>query len=159
MDRKTDAATLDLGITRVFAAPRELVFRLWIDPRHLVHWWGPRGFITLSCELDLKPGGAWRIHTRAPDGMEFSSYGFFHEIVAPERLVYTHGFDLPGKPSEPLTLVTVLFTEEDGRTRLTFHQTGFTTQDDRDGHAEGWSSAFDLIDDYLRERALKGKAR
>jgi len=62
----------------------------------------------LSCELDLRSGGAWRIHTRSPDGMYFSEYGVFREIVAPERIVFTHGFDMPGKPPSPMVLATAL---------------------------------------------------
>lgn len=153
MARKADAPALELNLTRVFAAPRELVFKLWTDPRHLVHWWGPRGFRTLSCDLDLRPGGAWRIHSRAPDGMKFSSYGVFQEIAAPERLVFTHDFDMPGKPLGPVTLVTAQFIAENGTTRVNFHQGVFDTIENRDGHAEGWNSAFDLIDDYLRDLA------
>jgi uncharacterized protein YndB with AHSA1/START domain len=155
MARKAETTRFELGMSRLFAAPRDLVFKLWTDPKHLIHWWGPRGFATLACEIDLRQGGAWRIQSRAPDGMEFSSYGFFQEIRAPERLVFTHGFDFPGQPPGPLTLCTVHFSEEDGTTRLTFHQGVFDTIADRDGHAEGWSSAFDLIDDYLRQRALR----
>ncbi|WP_119388195.1 SRPBCC domain-containing protein [Taklimakanibacter lacteus] len=153
MARKAEAPARELHLSRHFDAPRTLVFALWTDPRHLVHWWGPRGFRTLSCEVDLKPGGSWRIHSRSPDGMKFSSYGEFREIVVPERLVFTHGFEMPGKSPGPLTLVTALFTEADGRTLLTFHQGVFDTIADRNGHEEGWSSAFDLIDEYLRDLA------
>lgn len=151
MARKAETPFLELHITRLFDAPRELVFQLWTDPKHLVHWWGPKGFRTLTCELDLRSGGAWRIHTRSPDGTDFSEYGVFHEIVAPERIVFTHGFDMPGKPPGPLVLATAQFTEENGRTRLTFHQGVFATIEDRDGHEEGWSSSFDLLTDYLRD--------
>jgi uncharacterized protein YndB with AHSA1/START domain len=153
MARKAEAPPLELRINRVFAAPRDVVFKLWTDPEHLIHWWGPRGFQTLSCEVDPRPGGAWRIHTLSPDGMKFSSYGVFHEVVPPELLVFTHSFDFPGKPLGPATLVTLRFTDENGMTRLTFHQGIFDTLEDRDGHREGWSSAFDLIDEYLRELA------
>lgn len=153
MARKADAPPLELRLNRVFAAPRDVVFKLWTDPEKLIHWWGPSGFETLSCDVDPRPGGAWRIHTRAPDGMEFSSYGVFHEIVPPERLVFTHSFDFPGKPLGPATLVTLRFTQENGKTRLAFHQGIFDTLGDRDGHEEGWTSAFDLIDEYLSEHA------
>jgi uncharacterized protein YndB with AHSA1/START domain len=155
MARKAEAPRLELRMNRLFAAPRAVVFKLWTDPEHLIHWWGPRDFETLSCAIDLRPGGAWRIHTRAPDGMEFSSYGVFHEIISPERLVFSHSFDFPGEPLGPSTLVTLRFLEENGRTRLTFHQGLFDTFADRDGHEEGWSSAFDLIDGYLRQLALR----
>lgn len=87
--------------------------------------------------------------------MEFFSYGVFHEIVPPERLVFTHSFDFPGKPLGPSTLVTLRFLEENGKTRIAFHQGLFDTMADRDGHREGWSSAFDLIDEYLRALARR----
>jgi uncharacterized protein YndB with AHSA1/START domain len=152
---RDEAPRLELRINRLFNAPRDAVFRLWTDPEQLVHWWGPRGFLTLSCEIDLRPGGAWRIMSRSPDGMEFASYGTFHEIVAPELLVFSHGFDFPGRPLGPSSLVTARFREEHGKTRLIFHQGIFDSIADRDGHEEGWSSAFDLIDDYLRQPALR----
>ncbi len=155
MAPRAEAPRLELRINRLFDAPRDVVFKLWTDPKHLVHWWGPRGFRTLSCQVDPRPGGAWRIHTEAPDGMAFSSYGVFHEISAPERLVFSHSFDFPGRPLGPSTLVTARFTEENGKTRLTFHQGIFDTLADRDGHEEGWQSAFDLIDDYLSQQVLR----
>ncbi|MGE4250626.1 MAG: SRPBCC domain-containing protein [Parvibaculaceae bacterium] len=152
---RADAPRLELRMSRLFAAPRDVVFGLWTDPDHLIHWWGPKGFPTLACEIDLKVGGAWRIRSRTPDGMTFSSYGVFHEVSPPERLVFSHSFDFPGQPLGPSTLVTARFLEENGKTRLTFHQGLFDTADDRDGHEEGWNSAFDLIDDYLRLLALR----
>jgi uncharacterized protein YndB with AHSA1/START domain len=78
-------------------------------------------------------------------------FGVFREILAPERIVFTHGFDILGKSPGPLALVTAQFTEENGRTRLTFHEGVFTAIEDRDGHEEGWSSAFDLLTDYLHD--------
>ncbi len=83
--------------------------------------------------------------------MEFSEYGVFHEIVAPQRIVFTHGFDIPGKsPGRPV-LATAQFTEENGKTRLTFHQGVFATSEDRASHEKGWNSSFDLLTDYLRD--------
>jgi uncharacterized protein YndB with AHSA1/START domain len=155
MAPKAKASPLQLRINRLFNAPRDVVFKLWADPEHLLRWWGPRGFLTLACEVDFRPGGAWRIMSRAPDGMEFASYGTFHEIVVPQLLVFSHSFDFPGRPLGPSTLVTARFLEENGKTRLVFHQGIFDSIADRDGHDEGWSSAFDLIDDYLRQLALR----
>lgn len=140
---------LDLHLDRLFAAPRAVLFKLWIEPRHLIHWWGPRGFPTLSCAIDPKPGGAWRIHSGTPEGKPFSFYGVFHEILPPERLVLSHGFDFPGLPPDPSTIVALRFLEDGGKTRLVLHQSRFVTQAECDGHEEGWTSAFDLIDDYL----------
>jgi uncharacterized protein YndB with AHSA1/START domain len=70
-------------------------------------------------------------------------------------LVFSHSFDFPGRPLGPSTLVTARFLDENGKTRLAFHQAVFDTVEDREGHEEGWASAFGLLDDYLRELALR----
>ena len=98
-------------ITRVFDAPRSLVFKAWTDPEHLMRWWGPHGFTISSCKMDLRAGGAWRICMRGPDGHEDRQQGVFREIVEPERLVFTYAFENEaGKPGHQ-TIVTVTFTD------------------------------------------------
>src|SRR5258708_10890203 len=85
----TDAENLELVITRVFDAPRDLVFKAWTDPEHLVRWWGPKGFTsTIMDKIDLRPGAPYRIHMRGPDGDDHWSQGVYREIVDPERLVF-----------------------------------------------------------------------
>jgi uncharacterized protein YndB with AHSA1/START domain len=79
----------ELTMTRVFDAPRELVFRAWTDPERLKRWWGPKGFTNPVCEVDVRPGGAIRIHMRGPDGTVYPMTGAFIEIVEAERLVFT----------------------------------------------------------------------
>ncbi|HMD55276.1 MAG TPA: SRPBCC domain-containing protein, partial [Phycisphaerae bacterium] len=79
----------DFVITRVLSAPRELVFKAWTDPRHMAQWWGPHHFTNSVCEMDVRPGGAYRIVMRSPDGIEYPINGVFREIAAPERLVMT----------------------------------------------------------------------
>src|SRR5437588_11348703 len=85
----TDAATADreLILTRVLDAPRELVFRMWTDPRHVAQWWGPQGFTTISLEMDPSPGGAYRGSMRSPEGTLDSRRGVYREIVPPERQI------------------------------------------------------------------------
>jgi uncharacterized protein YndB with AHSA1/START domain len=139
----------ELVITRVVDAPRSLVFKAWTEPERIRQWWGPRGFTTLSCEMDLRPGGAWRTRSRSPEGTDHNEHGVFQEIVAPERLVFTQAWeDADGKPKHE-TLVTVTFTERNGTTTMTFHQAVFASVTSRDAHNEGWSSAFDLLVEYL----------
>jgi uncharacterized protein YndB with AHSA1/START domain len=139
----------ELLITRVFDAPRALVYRIWTQPQHMKHWWGPRGYTTLSCTIDLRPGGAWRVESRHSDGTETAEQGVFHEALEPERLVFTHAWDdQQGKPGRE-TLVTVTFVEQDGVTTMTFHQAGFTSVETRDGHVEGWNESFDMLVEYL----------
>lgn len=111
----------ELVITRIFDAPRTQVFRAWTDARHVARWWGPHGCTNPVCEVDARPGGAMRIHMRFPDGEIYPSTGVFHEVVPPERLVFTsHAYpDAMGDPQLEV-LHTVTFAEhEGGKTRLT----------------------------------------
>src|ERR1700678_1250094 len=80
----------ELVLTRTFDAPRSLVFKAWIDPKHLAQWWGPKGFTNPVCDMDVRPGGAIRIVMRAPDDApaqfrgDHPMTGVFREIVEPE---------------------------------------------------------------------------
>src|SRR5882672_240983 len=89
MTTSKEGTERELVITRVFDAPRSLVFEMWTDPKHVARWWGPRGFTNPVCELDVRPGGAIRIHMRGPDGTVHPMTGVYREIVAPERIVFT----------------------------------------------------------------------
>ena len=107
----------EIAATRVFEAPRELVFKMWTDPHHLANWWGPRGFRTTTFHMDLKPGGVWRFVMHGPDGVDYQNKITFIEVVEGERLVYQHGGD---EDVEPVNFqVTVTFAEHAGKTRLT----------------------------------------
>jgi uncharacterized protein YndB with AHSA1/START domain len=131
----------ELTITRLFDAPRELVFRCWTDPDHLAKWFGPTGFTAPSVTANAVEGGAWRICIREPDGTEHWSSGVYVEVVAPERLVFSFRWDdQDGEPED--TLVTIAFADRDGKTEMTFHQSGFVTVPSRDGHVEGWRESF-----------------
>jgi uncharacterized protein YndB with AHSA1/START domain len=139
----------ELTITRIFDAPRDLVFAVWVQPEHVPHWWGPRGYTTLSCEMDLRPGGRWRVSSRHEDGSETAETGVIHDVDAPARLVLTHAWeDAGGKPGVE-TLVTVTFAEERGKTRMIFHQAGFTSAETREGHEFGWNESFDMLAEHL----------
>ncbi len=107
----------ELVLTRVFDAPRELVFKVWTDPKHLALWWGPHGFTNPVCDLDLRPGGAIRIHMRGPDGTVYPTTGIYQEIVESERIVFTNAaLDANGDPMFEV-LTTVTFAEEGGKTK------------------------------------------
>ena len=112
-----NVADREIVLSRVFAAPRELVFTAWTDPRHLAEWWGPRGFTTTTSQLDLRPGGLWRFVMHGPDGKNYDNRIEFIEIVRPERLVFHHGSDRDNDPDR--FHVTATFTEDAGQTRLT----------------------------------------
>ncbi len=109
----------ELVLTRVFDAPRELVFKAWTDPKCVAQWWGPHGFSNPVCELDLRPGGAILIHMRGPDGTVYPMTGVYQEVVAPERLVFTSAaLDADGNPLFEV-LNTVTFAEQSGKTKQT----------------------------------------
>lgn len=138
-----------LVLTRLYDAPRSLLFKLWTDPKHVVRWWGPRDFTTTSCAIDARPGGQFRICICAPDGTEHWMRGTYREIVAPERLVFTFAWENEtGAPGHE-TLVTVQFAERGQRTELTFRQAFFETRESRDSHASGWSECLDRLEQYL----------
>ncbi len=139
----------ELVVTRVFDAPRRLVFKLWVEPEHAARWWAPQECVLVSCEMDVRPGGAWRRGMRTPNGGVVWKQGVYREIVEPERLVFTYADeDIQGMPGHE-TLVTVTFAEEDGKTRLTLRQVLFDTVEARDGHRAGWTSALEGFADYL----------
>ena len=152
-----DAAALsaerELVITRIFAAPRRLVFKMWTEPEHLVRWWGPRGFKTISGRMDVRPGGAWSRLMRTPDGSVIRKHGVYREIVAPERLVLTYVTDDAADNPGPETLVTVTFTDLGGKTRLTLHQAGFESGAAREAHHAGWTSCLERFVEHLSANA------
>jgi uncharacterized protein YndB with AHSA1/START domain len=139
----------ELIITRIFDAPRELVWKAWTEPERIKQWLAPKDFTIPVAEGDLRPGGAWRSSMRKPDGTELWLGGVYREIVEPERLVFTHAWlDEKGKPG-PETLVTVTLTERGSKTEMKFRQTGFDSVESRDGHGGGWNECFDKLEEAL----------
>lgn len=153
MDAKASAtmqaAERELVVTRIFDAPRHLVFKAWTDPDHLARWWGPRGFTTISCAIDVRPGGTWFRCMRAPDGREHRKHGIYREITEPERLVFTYATEDASGSAGPETLVTVSFAEFGGKTRLTLRQARFESEAARDAHEGGWASCLERFAEYL----------
>jgi len=143
----------ELVITRIFDAPRELVFKAWTDPARLQQWWGPKEFTNPVCELDLRPGGAIRIHMRGPDGAIYPMTGVYHEIVEPERLGFTSAaLDEKGKPLFEV-LNTVTFAEHGGKTKLTVHASVARATAEAapylKGMPQGWSQSLDRLAEEL----------
>ena len=140
----------EILITRTFEAPRPLVWDSLTTPRHLLRWWGPEWHPLVSCEIDLRPGGAWRYVTRDAEGNELAWRGIYRTIVAPERIESTELFE--GFPdAESVNVMTL--TEADGVTTL---QTlvRHATKENRDGHVDsgmeaGMQQTFDRLDDLL----------
>ena len=158
--------THDLVIEREFDAPRDLVWRVWTDPALAVEWAGPRGFTATHFEQDAVVGGKWRLCLHS-DGFDQGDGvlreqnlwqgGVFREIVAPERIVYTFAWDNPcdiGLSLPPHeTLITVRFSEHQGKTWMVFCQEFFLAAGERDGHGKGWNSAFDKFAELVQATA------
>jgi uncharacterized protein YndB with AHSA1/START domain len=142
-----------LVIKRILDAPRSRVFAAWVDQDQAAQWWGPRGFTSVSCKMDVRVGGVWRRVMRSPDGVEYCARGVYREIVAPERLVFTYAWERNPEHSLHETLVTLTFADVgDDKTELTLRQAVFETVAARDDHRGGWSGCLDRFAEYLAER-------
>ncbi|HLH23947.1 MAG TPA: SRPBCC family protein [Chloroflexota bacterium] len=148
----------EILITRVFAAPRRLVFEALTRPEHVRRWYGPRRLTLTVCEIDLRPGGAWRYVLCDPEsGQEFGFSGVYREIVPPERIVSTEGYEaLPGHDY----LVTVTLDEHDGQTTLRSHLL-YQSREDRDGHLRagmepGMRESFARLAELLADPLVTG---
>jgi uncharacterized protein YndB with AHSA1/START domain len=139
----------ELVVTRILNAPRPLVFKAWTDPEQVARWWGPQGFVTTLCEMNIQPGGAYRVGMRSPQGTHHVKRGVYREIVEPERIVFTYAWeDAEGRPGHE-TLVTVTFAELGTKTKLTLHQATFENISARDSHQVGWTSCLERFAEYL----------
>ena len=131
----------ELLITREFAAPRTLVWRMWAEKQHLLRWWGPEGFTVTDLDHDFRPGVGWRVGMVSERYGRGWSSGVFRTIEPEDLLVFTFAWEEgTGDPLE--TIVTVRFEEKDGRTLQHFHQTPFSSVASRDSHVAGWNSLF-----------------
>ena len=146
----------EMVVSRVFDAPRDLVWKAWTDPEALKQWWGPRAWPTTYCTIDLRVGGAWHYRMTGPDGAESWGKGIYQEITPPERLVYIDVFsDAEGNTNEsmPTLEVTVEFHDRDGKTEVvSTSQTATKEQLDAllgMGVVEGVSETWDRLEEYL----------
>ncbi|MGJ6967422.1 SRPBCC family protein [Streptosporangium sp. G11] len=148
----------DLVLTRTFAAPRRLVFDAFTRPELLRRWHGARGWHLVVCEIDLRPGGAWRFVSRGPQGAELGQGGVFHEVDAPGRLVQSEvhdGWD------EGEALVTTVFDERDGRTAMTT-RVRYPSREVRDSvlrtpMERGAGEGYDRLAEMLGETTANGE--
>lgn len=142
----------EVTMTRVFDAPRELVFRAYTDPELMPRWWGPRNLTTTVDKMDVRPGGEWRFVHHAPDGSEYAFRGEYREVVPPDRLVNT--FEYEGMPGHVI-VDTATFEEYEGKTKLTVVSL-FASIEDRDGMLatgmeEGGKETWDRLAELLAE--------
>lgn len=140
---------LQITLTRLFDAPRSLVFEAWTKPEHLTRWCAPHGFTISESRGEVRPGGEWWSCMIAPDGARHTLGGVYREVTTNELLVFTHCWeDDEGRP-EHETLVTVRFADEDGKTRVTLEQTNFKSIESRDGHLGGWTQCLERLSEIL----------
>jgi uncharacterized protein YndB with AHSA1/START domain len=149
----TTPSDFEITLTRVFDAPRHLVFEAMTRPEHVRRWWGilDERYSVAVCEIDLRPGGAWRFVGRHPNG-EAAFRGVYREIEPPERLVYTEIYEpFP----DGVSVVTQILTEEAGKTRLTL-TARYESKETRDfvlstGMEKGAALSYDLLEEVARE--------
>jgi uncharacterized protein YndB with AHSA1/START domain len=143
----------ELVLTRVFDAPRKLVFKAWTDPKCVAMWWGPHHFTNPVCELDARPGGAILIHMRSPDGMVYPMTGTFQAVSAPERIVFTSAaLDDKGNPMFEVQ-TTVTFAEEGGKTKQIMRARVIKTTPQAAlyiaGMEQGWTQSLERLTTYI----------
>ncbi|HUP21236.1 MAG TPA: SRPBCC domain-containing protein [Gemmatimonadota bacterium] len=131
-------------LERVIRADRERVFRAWTEAGEMKRWFAPQGFTIPEAEVDARPGGAFRVIMRAPDGSEHVAQGAFRRVEPPSLLTFTWSWESAAEEPEE-TLVTVELSEEGGSTRLLLVHEGFSTEAERENHAEGWTSCVEQL--------------
>jgi uncharacterized protein YndB with AHSA1/START domain len=158
MTKNTANETERMVITRVFDAPRELVWKAWTDPKYVMQWWGPKGCTAPFCKMDFRVGGKFLICMRTPDGQEGWNGGEYHEIVLHEKIVSSMYFsDSKGNKIDPAQLgieheaiedahdVTIFEDLGNGRTKLTFIGNEPMKSAIESGQLEGWNEILDKV--------------
>jgi uncharacterized protein YndB with AHSA1/START domain len=139
----------EITMSRVFDAPRDLVWKAWTEPDQLARWWGPRGTSTPveKISMDVRPGGTLRVTSVSDDGSEMTVHGIYREVVEPERLV----FEEPSENAWHDGAVSVLTLTDlgDGRTEMTVHTTIRTSEEMRGAAEAGMASSFDRLAEHL----------
>ena len=138
-----------LLLEREFQAPRDLVFEVWSEPKHLANWWGPNGFSMPFCEVDFRVGGSYRICMRSPEGEDHWLSGEYKVIDEPQRLVFTWLRENTDGSIWCDTLVELNFEGTADRTLFKMHQTGFASSEHRDEHRGGWSECLNRLAEYV----------
>ena len=168
VETKNERASEEFTISRIFDAPRDLVWKAFTDPEHMKNWWGPKGFTVRAAKMDFRPGGSYHYSMRSPDGHDMWGKFVYREIVPPEKIVFINSFSdeeagltrHPMSPTWPLEMLsTFTFTERDGKTTLTIRWLPYnateverkTFDDGRSGMNMGWTGTLDQLENYLRE--------
>ncbi|MEA2938406.1 MAG: hypothetical protein QOC56_1910 [Alphaproteobacteria bacterium] len=161
-----ETASPDFVVTRVFDAPRDLVWKAFTDPERMKEWWGPKGFSVIASKMDLRPGGTYHYGMKAPDGAAIWGKFVFREIVAPERMVFINSFSdeaggltrHPMSPTWPLEMLST-FTFEDvgGKTKVTIRWAPHNASEEErktfdaghDSMRQGWGGTMEQLQTYL----------
>jgi uncharacterized protein YndB with AHSA1/START domain len=152
VDHASDQAPV-IVMTRIFDAPREMVWRVFTQPEHIVRWWGGEGFTNPVCEMDLRPGGLWRHVMCTPDGTEMAFNFVFTEVEPPSRLAWRE--TSPRRPGDPPSVLQTVTLEDlgDGRTRWTLvaRADSFADRDAavRSGYSTIITQSLDRLSAYL----------
>ena len=162
MANNTEHAVERMVVTRVFDAPRELVWKAWTDPKYVMQWWGPKGFSSPVCRMDFRVGGKYLCVMKSPDGQVFYNGGEYYEIVPQEKIVSSMFFaDAEGNKVDPEQYGieheaiedvhdTVLFEDlGNGKTKLTFIGNEPMESAVNSGQLEGWNEILGKVADVL----------
>jgi len=151
---------IKLQLTRIFDAPRELVFKAWTDAKQFQTWFSAaacNGGVVQSVKVDARTGGRYRLQVRKADGEYFTSTGIYREVKAPERLVFTWQFEKDGSSDDyeevelPEMLVTVEFKACGKQTELTLTHEKFASIESRNGHNEGWIRCLESLGKFVKK--------
>ncbi len=166
MTKSTGSETERMVVTKIFDAPRELVWKAWTDPKYVMQWWGPKGFTAPVCRIDFRVGGKFLCCMRSPDGQEFWNAGEYHEIVLHEKIVSSMYFsDSNGNKVQPEHYgleheaiegahdVTLFEDIGKGQTKLTFIGNETMAEATKSGQVEGWNQILVKVATVVAELA------
>jgi uncharacterized protein YndB with AHSA1/START domain len=149
----------EIVVSRIFDAPRDLVWQAMTDPQHVVHWWGPRGFTTTVKIMDVRPGRIWAHTMHGPDGTNYPNKSVFKEVVKPERIVYSHGGERENGPGAHFIATWSFEALGKDKTMLTIRMV-FPSSKDRDfvvkefGAMEGAKQTLERLSEHLPRMTL-----
>jgi uncharacterized protein YndB with AHSA1/START domain len=160
------ASSKALIITRVFDAPRELVWKAWTEPKHLMKWWGPKEFTCPVCKIDFRVGGSFHYCMRSPEGKDYWGTGVYKEIRRFEKIVVTDSFADKFGNVVPATaygfegdfplelLITITFEKLKGKVKLTLRHDGFPVGKHKDMANTGWNESLDKLRELLMTKGI-----